>query len=136
MRSTLRLALVPALLALGACYHVIVDTGLPANGTKIEKPWANSFIFGLVPPPVVESAGKCPNGVAKVETQQTFLNGLVSALTSGIYTPWSITVSCASRGSASTSKVIRVGEEASAKEAIEKAAGQAVASGEDVYLQF
>ena len=136
MRNLLRFTVLPAALALGACYHVIVDTGRPANGTTIQKPWANSFILGLVPPPPVETAGKCPNGVAKVETQQTFLNGLVSFLTSGIYTPWSVTVSCASGGRASNDKTLEVGAGMTTTQAIQTAAMQSVMTGEDVYVKF
>jgi hypothetical protein len=136
MRSALRFAFVPVLVALGGCYHVIVDTGRPANGTKIEKPWANSFVYGLVPPPPIETAAKCPNGVAKVETQETFLNGLVAALTAGIYTPWSVTVSCASAGTASRVRMLEVGRTESTIEAVQHAAQQSVSTGEDVYLKF
>ena len=65
MRRTLALL---ALTATVGCYHATVDTGLAPSGQTIAKPWANSFVYGLVPPPVVETTSKCPNGVAKVET--------------------------------------------------------------------
>ena len=52
-------------LAVSGCYHATVDTG--------EKHWASSWIGGLVPPETVETAERCPDGVAKVETKQTFL---------------------------------------------------------------
>ncbi len=38
---------------------------------------------------------ECPGGVARVETQQSFVNGLVGTLTSGIYTPLQVTTTCA-----------------------------------------
>jgi hypothetical protein len=63
--------------------------------TVIDMPWANSFIFGLVPPATVEAAAKCPGGVAMVETEHSFLNWLVGAITFGIYTPIHIKVTCA-----------------------------------------
>lgn len=90
-----KLALILLVASATGCYHSTIDTGLAPSGQSIEKPWANSFVYGLVPPPVVETAAKCPSGVAKVETQQTFLNGLVNALTFGIYTPMTISVQCA-----------------------------------------
>ena len=43
-----------------------------------------------MPPSTIETAQKCPNGVAKVETQQSFGNQLVGFLTLGIYTPMDI----------------------------------------------
>jgi Bor protein len=52
-------------------------------------------VYGLVPPEDMETKAKCTNGVAKVETQQSFRNGLVGILTLGIYTPWQIDVTCA-----------------------------------------
>lgn len=87
-------------IALGAtgCYHATIDTGLAPSTTVIDKPWANGFVYGLVPPSTVETAAKCPHGAAKVETQQSFLNGVVNVLTFGIYTPMQITVTCASTG--------------------------------------
>lgn len=92
-------ALILAATVAAGCYHAIVDTGRAPSGQTIERPWANSFIGGLVPPPVVETASRCPNGVARVETQHSFLNSLVGALTMGIYTPMTITVQCAAGGS-------------------------------------
>lgn len=58
-----------------------------------------SFVAGLIPPPVVQTASACPNGVAKVETQHSFLNSLVAIVTFSIITPMQITVTCAGSGS-------------------------------------
>ena len=83
-------------LSLG-CYHATIETGAAPAQTVIDKQWANSFVYGLVPPETIDSQAKCPNGVSKVETQHSFLNGLVAGLTFGIYTPISIKVTCAVR---------------------------------------
>ncbi|MEJ2503824.1 MAG: Bor family protein [Gemmatimonadota bacterium] len=64
----------------------------------VEEAWAHSFIAGLVPPSTVNVASECENGVARVETQHSFLNGLVAAITFSIYTPMQITVTCAAPG--------------------------------------
>jgi Bor protein len=80
------------------CYHAVIDTGASPGTTVIDKPWANSFIYGLVPPPVMETAAKCPGGVAKVETEHSFLNEVVGLITFGIYTPMHIRVTCAAQG--------------------------------------
>jgi Bor protein. len=93
MRRTTSLAIASLALS-GACYHATIETGMASNGQVIEKEWASSFIDGLVPPDVVETAAKCPNGVAKVETEHSFLNSLVAGLTFGIYTPIHIKVTC------------------------------------------
>ncbi|HEV7839124.1 MAG TPA: Bor family protein [Gemmatimonadaceae bacterium] len=84
-----------------ACYHATIDTGLTPSAQTIEKPWANGWILGLVPPSPIETAQKCPNGVAKIETQLSFANQLVNFLTLGIYTPMDIKVTCAQGRTAS-----------------------------------
>ena len=71
------------------------ETGLPHTGVT-KKIWANSWIYGLVPPSAVDAQNHCPDGVAQVETQITFVNGLVGSLTFGVYTPMEILVTCAS----------------------------------------
>lgn len=95
MRPRTVLAILLAATSLGACYHATIETGATPSTTTIEKKWASSWLFGLVPPKTVETAAKCPSGVAKVETQLSFLNGLVSVLTFSIYTPMDIRVTCA-----------------------------------------
>ncbi len=82
-------------ITLGGCYHATIDTGAKPSTVTVEKQWASGWIFGLVPPKTVETAAKCPSGIAKVETQVSFLNGLVSILTLSIYTPMDIRVTCA-----------------------------------------
>ncbi len=89
------LALVALLLTLSACYHATIQTGLRPGTQTLEDKWANSWVSGLVPPATVETMRGCPAGVARVETQQSFLNGLVGFFTLGIYTPMEITVTCA-----------------------------------------
>jgi hypothetical protein len=90
------LAIAVASVALTGCYHVSVTTGAPVAPTVIDKPWQNSFVIGLVPPPVIDTKAACPSGVAKVETEQSFLNGLVRTITYSIYTPMHARITCAS----------------------------------------
>ena len=80
---------------LGACFHATIETGLTPSTKVLERKWASSWIYGLVPPKTVETASRCPDGVAKVETQLSFLNQVVHILTLGIYTPMDIRVTCA-----------------------------------------
>jgi len=83
------------------CYHASIETGMKPGSDRIEKEWAASFAWGLVPPDTIEAKSKCTSGVSKVETQHSFLNGLVGTVTLGIYTPMDLTVTCAAAGSAS-----------------------------------
>ncbi|MGQ0714676.1 MAG: Bor family protein [Gemmatimonadaceae bacterium] len=86
-------------LILAGCYHATIETGRTPSTVTFEQRWANSWILGLVPPDVMNTSSRCPSGVARVETQLSFLNQLVGALTLGIYTPMDVRVTCA-QGSA------------------------------------
>ena len=97
--------LASTLFVTAACYHATIETGAKPSDTVIQKDWASGWVYGLVPPDVVASASKCPNGVAKVETQLSFLNQLVGFLTLEIYTPMSIKVTCAATGTADASHI-------------------------------
>jgi hypothetical protein len=92
----LRRCLVPiAVLCFTGCYHASVETGRPPGSQHIDKAWASSYLGGTVAPSTVEARSACPQGVSKVETKHSFLNGLVAVLTLSIYTPMSIEVTCA-----------------------------------------
>ncbi len=122
-----------------ACYHATINTDLQPGSTTIDQEWASSWVFGLVPPKTVETASECTNGVARVETEQTFLNGLVGILTFGIYTPIHIKVTCASGGSASLESEGAVEVEAGAspeeiREALSEAAALSKEKGAAVYV--
>jgi hypothetical protein len=84
-----------SLVVLSGCYHATVETGLTPGPQTIDVNWASGWIYGLVPPSTVEAMDRCTNGVARVETQLSFLNQLVSGLTFGIFTPMQINVTCA-----------------------------------------
>lgn len=92
-----RLSLLAAAAVLtSGCFHATIETGLPASNVVVSKPWAAGFIYGLVPPATVETAAKCRNGVAKVETQMSLPNMLVAMITFSLFTPMQIDVTCAS----------------------------------------
>lgn len=93
MRTTTMLALAAVLL--GGCYRVTVITGAPPATQSIDKPWQNSFVYGLVPPPEIDAKPQCAQGFAEVMTERSFLNGLVGALTWSIFTPMHAKVTCA-----------------------------------------
>ena len=140
MRRIAKAALVAPALALSACYHAVIDTGRPAGSTVITKSFQPGFIYGLVPPPPLNVAGQCTGGVAKVETIHTFVEGLVAAITFGIYTPMSYIVTCASGSSAlPTERTIDVGANATAEQqgvAVQFAAERAAATGAAVFVRF
>jgi hypothetical protein len=124
MRAGRAVLVVGLLTGAGGCYHATVETGAPPAPETITKGWASGWIYGLVPPSVVETAQRCPNGVARIETQLSFANQLVSFLTLGIYTPMDIRVTCAANRSADggDEPVVRVGPDEPAVVALARAA--------------
>lgn len=136
MRRTLSLLTAAAAIVLSGCYHAVVDTGRAPGDVTITKPWASSFVYGLVPPPVTETAQQCKTGVAKIETQHSFLNSLVGGITWGIYTPMTISVTCARANAVLPgAKSLDVGA-AGAAAAFEQAIKLADKQGEPVFIRF
>jgi hypothetical protein len=121
-------------LALAGCYHAVIETGRPAGTTVVTKPWAMSFIFGLVPPPVENVAQQCTNGVSKVETQHSFLNGLVAFVTFSLVTPMQIDVTCAAAGG--NDDMARVNVPGNPREALLQAIELSRSTGKPVLAQF
>jgi hypothetical protein len=141
-RQLLGMSCILGLFLTVGCYHATIDTGL-APGVKTTKVWAHSWVYGLVPPSVVNAQSECENGVAKVETQLTFVNQLVSGLTFGIYTPMEISVTCAASGSsdanADSSSVVKVShgsDYAQVMDAFKRASDMAVSLKQPVFVQF
>jgi len=136
MRNALLLA---AALPLAACYHATIETGLAPSTEVLEQTFASSWIYGLVPPKTVSTTSRCPSGVARVETQHTFVNQLVGFLTLGIYTPMYIRVTCA-QASASTSgatlSVPAQSDEGAVRAAFGTAADLAAKGDEPVTVRF
>lgn len=124
------------------CYHTMVTTGRTPSTVVIDQTFASSWVYGLVPPKTVETAAKCPDGVAMVETELSFVNQLVGFLTFGIYTPMHIKVTCAMAGSAALEGIgsdRTIATTAGSDEVIssfETAAERAVETGAPVYVRF
>lgn len=138
MNRSLRAPLAAALVLSMACWHAIITTGRAESSTVVEKQWASSFIYGLVPPDPLDVESQCKSGVAKVETQHSFLNGLVAFLTFSIYTPIDIKVTCAGAGMApKTSMVTPSNDTPEAKrDAMAQAVDRAEHTGEAVFVRF
>ena len=51
-----RVAALIAAFALTGCYHAVIQTGRPESTDVISLKWANSFVYGIVPPAIVETA--------------------------------------------------------------------------------
>lgn len=83
-------------LALTGCFKVqVAATSSTARGVE-HSAWKNFFIFGLVGEARVDVRDFCGGGQAStVETGMTFLNGLGSAVTFGLWAPRTVVVTCA-----------------------------------------
>jgi hypothetical protein len=124
------------------CYHATIVTGLKPSTEIIEESFASCWVYGLIPPNTISTEAKCPNGVAKVETQLSFVNQLVGFITLGIYTPMEIKVTCAEKGMSSLEHPVPdivLGTGATDEEfinALMKAADIAVAQGRPAFVEY
>ena len=78
---------------LTSCYSYTSVVGSGAQGNSETTEWNHYVVYGLAPVGVSDSkamAGGAENYT--VTTKQTVVNGLVSAITFGIYTPTTTTV--------------------------------------------
>ena len=94
----------PILLGLslvGCMNHTYVN---PSATPEAEASYSGSYhhiIFGLIDlSKEVNLEQVCPNGVAKIENKQSFVNGLVTCITGNIYSPTSVKVWCSAGGGA------------------------------------
>ena len=96
MRLGSTLVAVALVAGLAGCYEhtVTVGAGAPV-GPVVYDHWENFWLAGLIGHVQVDVKKMCPSGDATIYARQTFLNGLVSGLTSGIFTPTTLTVRCA-----------------------------------------
>jgi hypothetical protein len=132
------IALLSVVFVLSGCYSARIESGLTPGTTQIKQSSAACWLYGLVPPKTVAAAAKCTDGVAIVETRQSFVNGLVRFLTLGIYTPMEIVVTCAAKPAASLFGAevnLALADDATEEEAqvvFAKAADEAVRTGRPV----
>ncbi len=78
---------------LTSCYAYTTVVGKGAQGTQATTKWNNYVFYGLAP--VGVSDAKAMAGGAEnytVYTRESFVNGLVTALTFGLYAPTTTTV--------------------------------------------
>lgn len=92
-----KIAIVAGLAVLvSACStHTFIVSKQPASSQPALNEMQHFFVSGLAQSQEVNAHKICgENNVAKVQTQQTFLNGFLGFLSQGIYTPRDIRVYC------------------------------------------
>lgn len=87
-------ALAGLLLTAGCYEHTVAVGGGAPHAPVVDEHWQNFWLGGLVGHVRVDVEEVCPSGKATIEAKQTFLNGLVAALTTGIYTPTTLKIRC------------------------------------------
>lgn len=98
------LACAAAALMMTGCFNTKIVFSEKGGGTVSaahDGAWHHGIIVGLVTlsdPIAIDKV--CPSGVAYVEQNTSFLNGLVGGITYNIYTPQTVSVYCADGGSA------------------------------------
>jgi hypothetical protein len=76
-----------------SCYTYTSVVGEGAKGNQEVTKWNHYVIYGLAPVGVSDSKAMADGATNyTVTTRQSFVNGLVSGLTLGIYTPTTTTV--------------------------------------------
>jgi|ERR1043166_5936006 hypothetical protein len=124
-----------------ACFHQVVNTGRAPGTTVVDKPFVATWLWGLVPAEEIDVRRECPMGAAVIETEQSFMNGLVAALTIGIYTPQHVRITCAS-GTASApdgARQMRLAASATPAEYhafMTKAVNEAIETGNPVVIHY
>jgi hypothetical protein len=94
-----RALLILALCATG-CFRTTIKNGRPMGNAPIEydNKWHSGLVYGIAELSGPYDLSKvCPQGLATIHTETSFLNGLVQGLTLQIYNPQSVTITCAAR---------------------------------------
>lgn len=78
-----------------SCWKHTFTVGAGAvDGQQVYKKWHHHFLFGLIGDTNVEVEKVCSSGNATIKDQHSFLNGLIQAVTFGIYGPTTVKVYC------------------------------------------
>ena len=87
------LMLVVVSVVMTSCYSYTAVVGSGAQGNSQTTKWNHYVVYGLAPVGVSDSK-QMANGAENytIHTRHTFVNGLVSALTFGLYTPTTTTI--------------------------------------------
>src|SRR5579872_1537009 len=97
-RTSTMLVLMGSVVVGTGCWHSIITTDLPPSTEVYHEGFKPAFVYGLVPAQLDASKYCGGRRWARIETQQTPVDWLVSAVTWGIFTPMDIRVTCAAQG--------------------------------------
>jgi hypothetical protein len=61
----------------------------------VEHWFVSTWLWGFVPAKPIDVRRECPAGIATIMSETSLVDGIVSVLTVGIYTPKHVRVTCA-----------------------------------------
>lgn len=93
-------ALIATMVAQSGCYTVRYFDNNGAASGETRKVWVHTLIGGLVPLNDVLIDQQCPNGVTQIQSSLGILGIVASAITSGIYVPMTVKLTCVAGGKA------------------------------------
>jgi len=83
-----------------ACFHFHYVTEEEPSPFRAYQGLQHAVVFGLAVISPLDLSEICPRGFARVDAVETFTNGFAATLALDMYTPQTMTVTCASRPSA------------------------------------
>jgi hypothetical protein len=86
-------ALAFACVALTGCNTLYFEVSKEPHET-VQSHRKSYFMWALTPHQTIDMREKCPNGVAAIMEETNFVDGLLSTLTIGIYSPRTSTYYC------------------------------------------
>lgn len=98
--TKMTVAALALVLATSACATHKINYSNPrvsASGQVHEKK-QSFFLWGLVGGDEVDLQNTCPNGVARIASQSSAVDGILTVITGGLYSPMSVKVQCAADG--------------------------------------
>jgi|LGOV01.1.fsa_nt_gb hypothetical protein len=93
IKNSIKVIIIASSIMLSSCYSCTsaVEEGAQANKTKTK--WNHYLLFGLAPVSVSDSKEMAGGAESyDIHTRQTFVNGVISGVTFGLYTPTTTTV--------------------------------------------
>ena len=102
MRKIALITCVSSLLLAAGCFsHEYVARGTVASTTPAYDSWHHHFLFALINASgEVDLDRVCPGGVARIENEMSFLNGLTTVITGALYQPTTVRVYCSASAQA------------------------------------
>jgi hypothetical protein len=95
MSKLRKLVAISALTALTGCFNVTYISRTRQPAAAVHDQNLNFFLVGLIGQHDIQAGQICPTGIAKVHSQSTGVDVLLTIVTLGIYSPRTVHITCA-----------------------------------------